>query len=217
MSYPINLNVEDKICVVLGGGHVAFRKICGLIEANARIILIAPEICSDIKNLVDINQVEWRQQNYSSGCIPNGFIFIAATNDEEVNKLAAMEAAKKNMLVNQVTNKSANFTIPSVIRQGNLTLTISTEGLSPALSKYIRLYLENQFNENFAIWLERLSKIRDEVKNKIKTVQEREQFWRNVMSDENFLLVQSGELDKAEVNICNALNSYRSKSQDGSY
>ena len=93
-------------------------------------------------------------------------------------------------------------------------LTISTDGLSPALSKLIREQLEKIFNENFAEFLKFLSEIRDKVKNKIADVHEREQFWRNIMSNENFSLVQQGEINKAEVNIQNALNSYRSKSQN---
>lgn len=217
MSYPVNLDIYDKICVVLGGGHVAFRKITGLLNANAKVIVIAPEVCDDIKKIVDDNKIEWRQQKYFSGCLPEGLIFIAAANDEKINELAANEAAKKHMLVNVVNKKITGvntFDVPSVIRKKNLMLTISTEGLSPALSKFIRQKLEKQFNDNFAEWLFRLSKIRDEVKNIIKNANTREEFWRNVMSDENFYLVQNGEIEKAEVNIKNVLDGYRCKSQN---
>ena len=219
LSYPINLDIEDKICIVLGGGHVAFRKITGLLNAGGKVIVIAPEICEEIKRLVENEQIEWRQQKYSSGCLPDGLILIAATNDSEVNQLAMTEASSKNMLVNLVnvkvqTSNAKIFTVPSVTRRNNLMLTISTEGLSPALSKCIRQHLETQFNDNFARWLERLSEIRDEVKSLIEDAGTREKFWRDVMNDENFSLAQRGELDKAEVNIRNALDSYRSKPQN---
>ena len=219
LSYPINLDIEGKVCVVLGGGHVAFRKITGLLNANGKVIVIAPEICEEIKRLVENEQIEWRQQKYSSGCLPDGLILIAATNDSEVNQLAMIEASSKNMFVNLVNVKAQmsnvkTFTVPSVIRKNNLMLTISTEGLSPALSKCIRQYLETKFNDNFARWLERLSKIREEVKFLINDAGTREKFWRDVMSNENFSLAQNGEIDKAEVNIRNALDSYRSKPQN---
>ena len=217
MSYPINLDIDGKICIVLGGGHVAFRKVKGLLNAGGKVILIAPEICEDIKKLVEDNRIEWKCQSYSSNCLPNGLILIAATDNPKINQLAALEASSKNMLVNIVNKNKLNitqFTLPSVIHKKNLTLTISTEGLSPALSKSIRQHLETQFNDNFAQWLERLSKIRDEVKHIIKDANTREEFWRNVMSNENFSLAQNGELDKAEVNIRNVLKSYRCKSQD---
>ena len=217
MSYPVNLDIYDKICVVIGGGHVAFRKITGLLNSGGKVIVIAPEVCDDIKKLSEDNKVEWRQQKYFSGCLPEGLILIAATNDEKINELAANEAAKNHMLVNIVNKKITGinaFDVPSVIRKKNLMLTISTEGLSPALSKCIRQKLETQFNDNFAEWLFKLSKIRDEVKNIIKDANAREKFWRNVMSDENYYLVQNGELEKAEVNIKNVLDGYRCKSQN---
>ena len=220
MSYPINLNIEGKICVVLGGGKVAFRKISGLLNAGGKVIVIAPEICEEIKALFERCQIEWRQQSYTKDCLPEGLLLIAATDNPTINELAAIEAAEKHMLVNMVNSSfvsaafphSSLFNVPSVIRKGKLTLAISTEGLSPALSKCIRQHLETQFNDNFARWLERLSEIRDEVKNTIKDAKTREKFWRDVMSSENFSLAQNGELNKAEVNIRNVLNSYRSKS-----
>ena len=219
LSYPINLDIEGKICIVLGGGHVAFRKINGLLNAGGKVVVIAPEVCEEIKRLVENEQIEWHQQKYSSGCLPDGLILIAATNDPEVNRLAMAEASARNMLVNLVNIEAQipnakTFTVPSVIRKNNLMLTISTDGLSPALSKCIRQHLEIQFNDNFARWLERLSAIREEVKFLIDDAGTREKFWRDVMNDENFSLAQRGELDKAEVNIRNALDSYRGKPQN---
>ncbi|MBR1859864.1 MAG: bifunctional precorrin-2 dehydrogenase/sirohydrochlorin ferrochelatase [Selenomonadaceae bacterium] len=215
MSYPINLDIKDKLCVVLGGGHVALRKINGLLNAGGKIVVIAPEICEELQQLVHDVKIEWKKQNYSIGCLPYGLIFIAATNDAEVNRMSADEATKKHMLTNIITtspNNASLFTVPSVVHCGRLMITVSTDGLSPALSKCIRKYLDNQFNENFAKWLEQLSKIRDEVKIIIKETAAREEFWQNVMSNENFYLIQNGELNKAEVNIRNALDSYRNKS-----
>ncbi len=222
MSYPINLDIEGKICVVLGGGHVALRKIKGLLNVKGKVIVNAPEVCEEIQRLVEGGYIEWRRQAYSSGCLPKGLIFIAATNDSEINQLAAKEASTKHMLVNIVNADcklpSLNtFNVPSIIRRNNLLLTISTEGLSPALSRCIRQHLETQFNDDFARWLERLSAIREEVKILISDAETREKFWREVMSSENFSLAQNGEIDKAEVNIRNALGSYRSKSQDSTY
>ena len=218
MSYPINFDVEGKTCIVIGGGHVAYRKVIGLLNANANVILIAPDICDELNSLVKVGQIEWKRQNYLYGCLPSGLILIAATDNEEVNSLAAEEAKSKHMLVNVVNKTECNdFNVPSVIRRGKLMITISTDGISPALSKMIRIHLEKQINENFVQWLERLADIRDEVKHIIKDVNKRELFWRNVMSSENFYLIQNGELDKAEVNIRNALDSYRHKSQNSTY
>lgn len=217
LSYPINLDIGGKICVVLGGGHVALRKIIGLLNAGGKVIVISSDFCEEIKHLAESEEIKLITKNYSSGCIPKGFIFIAASSDSAVNESAALEAAAKHMLVNVVNKNNLDinqFNVPSVIRRGNLTIAISTEGLSPALSKCIRQHLEEQFNDNIVKWLKQLSKIREEIKYIIKDSSTREEFWRNVMSNENFSLAQSGELDKAEVNVRNVLESYRCKSQD---
>ena len=180
MSYPINLDIEGKICVVLGGGNVALRKIKGLLAAGSKVIVIAPEICEELKQLVENNKIEWQCQKYKANHLPDGLIFIAATNDPNVNKISALEASAKHMLVNIVNINELNinqFTVPSVIRRGDLMLTISTNGKAPALSKSIRQYLEAHFKEDIH-------------------------------------LVRHGENNEAEVDILNALNSYRDKPQD---
>ena len=159
VSYPINLDIEGKVCVVLGGGKVALRKINGLLNAGGRVMVIAPEICPELKKFVEENQIDWRRQNYEAGCIPSGLIFIAATNDKEVNKLAAVEASNKNMLVNVVNKNSLDinqFAVPSVIRRDGIMLTISTNGTSPSITKSIREYLEARFEEIFSDFIKRL-------------------------------------------------------------
>ena len=64
MSYPINFDVEGKTCIVIGGGHVAYRKVIGLLNAKAHVILIAPDICNELSELIEGSRIEWKQQNY---------------------------------------------------------------------------------------------------------------------------------------------------------
>ena len=160
MRYPINLDVEGKICAVVGGGRVALRKIRGLLEAGAEVFVIAPELCDELRAIVDEDfippaqkKIIWLRQNYEHGCLPRGALMIAATNDPSVNRAAAQEALEKNMLVNVVDgsalpNNVLRFENPSTIRRGALLITVSTGGTSPALSKFVRRQLENIFPPN---------------------------------------------------------------------
>lgn len=148
MSYPINLNIEGKLCIVLGGGKVAYRKVTSLLNANAKVQIISENFCEEIKSLS--NEVELIQQSYIEGCLPNGFIFIAATNDKEINFKAAVEASNKNMLVNVVNKNDLDirqFEVPSVIRTKDFMLTISSYGHSPSLSKQLRIEFEKYLEE----------------------------------------------------------------------
>ena len=206
MSYPINLDVEGKICVVVGGGRVAHRKVLGLIEAKAKIVLIAPVLCDELKALIEPQKIIWLEQNYEYGCLPRGVLMIAATNRPSVNRLAAREAIEKKMPVNVVDGSSThgvNFEL----------LTISTGGASPALSKFMRIGLEKIFDEDFGRRLEVIESLRATVKEIIKDPEVRIEFWRQVMNEKIFSPMGSSE--ELEANIRDALDGYRTQSQDG--
>lgn len=217
MSYPINLDVEGKICVVVGGGRVAHRKVLGLLEAKAKIVLIAPELCDELKALIEPQEIIWLEQNYEYGCIPRGVLMIAATNRPSVNRLAAREAIEKKMPVNIVDGSSThglNFENPATIRRGKFLLTISTSGASPALSKFMRIEFDKIFDEDFGRRLDVIESLRATVKEIIKDPEVRIEFWRQVMNEKIFSPM--GNSEELEANIRNALDSYRAQSQDGS-
>lgn len=217
LSYPINLEVEGERCLVLGGGRVAHRKIVGLLEAGAEVIVIAPIVCEEIKRLIDQKKITRLERDYTVGCLPRGVLFIAATDNPKINRLAAIEAAEKNMLINVVDDaepieNAIRFENPSTIRRGKFLLTISTGGASPALSRFMRMELEKVFDEDFGRRLEIISRLRDEVKGLISEPNERIEFWRAVMNEKIFSPTVDSET--LEVSIRNALDSYRAQSQN---
>ena len=78
--YPVNLNIENKKCVVVGGGKVALRKISGLLAAGAKIEVIAPEVCEEILQLYEEKKITLIFEKYSAEKISDGIILIAATS-----------------------------------------------------------------------------------------------------------------------------------------
>lgn len=203
--YPINLNVENKKCVVIGGGKVAYRKICGLLDADAQVEVIAPKVCDKISELVDAGKITLIREKYSAEKISDGLILIAATDDAEVNRLAAEDARKKNFLVNVVTNFESDFTVPSKIVRGDFLLTISTGGNSPAFSKFVREMLESEFDSNFDEGLKIISELRREVKKILPNDKSRTKFWREVLTPELWQLLKSGEVDKLKKSLSSKL------------
>ena len=193
-SYPINLNVYGRRCVVIGGGKVAYRKICGLLEADAVVEVIAPKICAEIQKLFDENKISVTLEKYSADKLGGGLILIAASDDENVNARAVADGRRKNFLVDSV-NDVADFTVPSKIQRGDFLLTISTGGTSPAFSKFVREMFENEFDKNFADGLKIFAEYRQKLKKILPDVDDRINFWREVLTPEIWQLLKLGKLD----------------------
>ena len=215
--YPLNLDIKEKSCVVVGGGKVAFRKIRGLLAAGANVKVIAPEICAGVEELFQRGKISLLRKNFSPDMLGDEIILIAATNNPEVNRQAAAAAQAKKILVNVVEGAVGNFNVPSKIRRGDLLLTISTSGKSPAFSKFIREMLELELGENFGAGLELIARCREKVKEISSDSQARKNFWEEFLTEEIWELLKFGLLDELEDKINYALESFGLESQDGTY
>ena len=92
--YPINLNIKDKKCVVIGGGIIATRKIKSLLVAQAQVLVISPQVTSIIQTLIDNQKINYIARDYQAGDIKGCFLVICATNNKAVNKMIAEEAER---------------------------------------------------------------------------------------------------------------------------
>ncbi|MBQ3442063.1 MAG: bifunctional precorrin-2 dehydrogenase/sirohydrochlorin ferrochelatase [Selenomonadaceae bacterium] len=210
--YPINLDIDGKACVVIGGGEVALRKIRGLLAAGAVVKVIAPEVCAEVEELARRGEIFLTREKFSEDMLDNELILIAATDNPEVNRRAAQA---KNILVNVVEGAGGNFNVPSTIRRGELLLTISTGANSPAFSKFIRQMLEAELDENFGEGLKIISRWRRELKRLLPNHTQRKIFWQRVLTQEMWQLLKQGQLNELEDKINHALESFRLESQDG--
>lgn len=214
--YPINLDVAGKPCVVVGGGKVALRKILGLLEAGARVNVIAPEICAGVAELVKLKIISWTQARFSADLLGDELILIAATDSKEVNRQACEAAQARKILVNAVNIEGGNFYVPSTLRRDELLLTVSTGTHSPAFARFIRQMLEEEIDERFSAGLEIMSARRREVKRLLPNHAEREIFWQEVLNRETWELLRRGKFKELEEQINHALESFGLKSHDGS-
>ncbi|MGR3219503.1 MAG: precorrin-2 dehydrogenase/sirohydrochlorin ferrochelatase family protein [Candidatus Anammoxibacter sp.] len=172
--YPIYLNINARKCVVIGGGEVAYRKACGLQEAGGEVVVVSPEFC---RQLSEKDVFTLKKKLYEESDIDGAAIVVASTNDEDVNKRVYNDATKRNVPVNVVDQPHfCSFIVPSIIRRGDLCVSISTGGTGPALAKNIRIELEEQFGYEYADFTQLLSSMRQVVlstitdENKRKTI-----------------------------------------------
>ncbi len=193
--YPINLNVNNKLCVVIGGGNVARRKIESLLEAGAQVKVVSSEFGVRSSEFMNLEIVE---RPYRYGDLVGAFLAIAATDDEEVNKQIAQEAKEQNVLLNVVdVPQLSDFYVPSVVRRGDLAISISTSGKYPALSKKLRKELEAQFEVEYGQYLEILGQARNKVISKFADVNKRKEVLQEVLEMPLIELVKQGKTEEA--------------------
>ncbi|MBQ7453676.1 MAG: bifunctional precorrin-2 dehydrogenase/sirohydrochlorin ferrochelatase [Selenomonadaceae bacterium] len=213
--YPINLDVVGKRCVVVGGGEVALRKIRALLEAGAVVKVIAPKICAGVDELFRRGEIFLTRENFSPDMLDDELLLIAATDNPEINQRAAQSAQAKKILANVVDGAGGNFFVPSRIRRGDLLLTISTGANSPAFSKFLRLMLEEELDENFGAGLELIARKRQEVKQLLPNSKARQNFWQRILTAQTWQLLRNGQLDDLEAKINHALENFGTQSHDG--
>ena len=159
--YPINLNIAGQLCVVIGGGTVSTRKITSLLLCDARVRVISPEVSPEIKQLIDKNNLEWVPRGFMTGDLQEAILAFALTDNPEVQHQIATEAKKLGIPINIADNPEAcTFQIPATIRQGELLITISTGGGSPALAATIRKELELRYGSEYGELVKLLTEIR---------------------------------------------------------
>lgn len=182
--YPAFLNLKDKKAVVIGGGRVAERKVRTLIQAGASVTVISPALTANLKRLLDKKQIEYIKKNYEKGDVKNAFMVIAATSFAQINTQAAHDA---KFLINVVdTPAEGNFIAPSIVKRGPLTIAISTEGSSPALSKSIRKELEKLYGKEFELYLKFVGSLRRKTLKHTKDPKKRERFLKSLASEKIF-------------------------------
>lgn len=208
--YPINLILDNKSCVVLGGGHVALRKVKGLLDAKAKVTVISPEIVAELAKLVEEKRIIWQKKCYEQGDLDDFTLAICAIGNEKINVEVQREAKQKKVILNVVDRlEFCDFALPAKIRRGDLLVTFSTNGKSPALAKYLRCKMEREFDETYAKWLDRLVQLRKEAIETLPTSDDREIFWRSALSDDVMELVKNKKYDEAEASIRDAISSFR--------
>ncbi|TZE81813.1 precorrin-2 dehydrogenase/sirohydrochlorin ferrochelatase family protein [Calorimonas adulescens] len=192
--YPIMLNIKNKKCLVVGGGKVALRKILSFVEGEALITVISPSFDEEIIKLAAKEKVELIRREYQQGDVRGFFVAIAATDDEKVNKLVASDGEKYNMLVNVVDDKDlSSFIVPSIVRRGDLIISISTSGKSPLFSRMIKEKLESIFNADYEKLLQKLYQKRIELKDKGFTEEEKMAIYKEFIEKSGLLEINGDE------------------------
>ncbi len=162
--YPINLDVCDWLCLVVGGGVVASRKIESLRPCGARIRVVSPVVITRIEELADEGSVDWKQREYLPTDVEGAKLVFAATDNPDLQKQIVADATAEGVLVNVIDiPESCTFQVPASFRRGALLFTVATGGGSPALAASIRKELEMLYGAEYEILVALMAELRSEI------------------------------------------------------
>lgn len=151
------MNLSGRRCVVVGGGAVANRKARKLLQAQAEVVVISPEVKPELESMA----VEVHRRPYREGDLESAYLAFTATNSREVNAAVAREARERGVPINVADNPAeGDFALPSTLRRGRLQISVSTGGASPTLARRVRSALEEAFGPEWSGVVEEFEKRR---------------------------------------------------------
>lgn len=148
--YPLLLNLAGKLCVVIGAGEVAGRRVRSLLGADAVIRVVAPKANQDIRKLAEAGTIAWIAGEYTPSYLDGAFLAMTAADKRGVNELVAQDCAARGIMLCRADSPAdGDFITPAVVSRGELTIAISTGGASPTLTAVMREDLQSQFGADW--------------------------------------------------------------------
>lgn len=136
--YPLMVNLARKRIVVIGGGMIAERKVTSLIQTKADVMIVSPSLTKRLRALVHMNRLTWYKRRFHPEDVIGAFFVIAATNERIVNERVIASCPNTTLTLNVSDGKCGNVMMPAVMKQGKLTVAVSTNGTSPIVAKKVR-------------------------------------------------------------------------------
>ncbi len=197
--YPIFLiGLGAKRCVVVGGGPEAERKVEGLLDSSAMVTVISAELSDRLHGWADAGTIAWVPRAYQPGDLQDAFLVIATTDEPQTNTDIWHEAQTVGALLNVVDDPArSTFIAGSVVRQGPLTLAISTSGCAPTLAVQLRQQLAREFGPEYAAFLDLMRELRAPLAARYPDVQQRRALWAMLLESDLLELLRAGQPDLA--------------------
>jgi len=198
-GYPVFLiGLADKRCVVIGGGSEGERKVAGLLECDAAVTVISADLTAQLRLWSEGGTITWLPRSYQSGDLQGAYLAIVTDSSPTMRAAIYHEAETEHVLLNVEDDAShSNFTTGAVMRQGALTIAISTSGCAPALAVRLRQQFESTFGPEYALFLDWLRAVRAPLAARYPNFSERRARWYALVDSEILSWLQQGRVDLA--------------------
>ena len=202
-GYPVFLiGLSDKRCVVLGGASEAQRKVEGLLDCDAAVTVISAESTEQLSAWAEEGIIVWHKREYQPGDLKDAFLVIATSDNPQTSALIWEEAQVEGTLINVVDDvPHCNFIAGSVVRQGPLTIAISTSGLAPVLAVRLRQRLQGELGPEYAAFLEMMGALREPMATRYPDFQARRKRWYALVDSDIIELLREGRPDLARQRV----------------
>jgi siroheme synthase-like protein len=173
------LDLRQRDCLVVGGGRVAAEKIAGLLDCEARVTVVAPEIDAQVRAL-PADRIERR---FEPQDVEGRLLVVAATDDRTVNRAVSEAARERNVLCNVADDPElCSFILPAIVRRDPILVGVSTGGASPALAQRLRRDIGNLVGPEHVCLARRLEALRPWAKRTLPTYEARRDFFQALVA-----------------------------------
>lgn len=211
-GYPVFLDLEDQPCVVFGGNGMAEEKARGLVEAGARLTVVSAELDPSFGPLIASAHCQWIARDYQPGDLRGCFLAVSA-GDRQYNAAIWAEGQRENVIVNCLDDPPhCRYIYPSIHRQGDLVVALSTTGRCPALAVRLRQRLAEQLGTEYSTFLEIVSKFRDRLAAMVPDFATRKAIWYQLVDSSAIELLRHGKRPQAEAALESILQQAAQKS-----
>ena len=209
--FPISLKLQQQPCLIVGGGHIAYRKALLLHKAGACISVISPEIDAQLLEIVTVTQGQYIAAPFNPESSLRAYrLVIAATDNADVNRQVFEACEAENVLVNSVDDPPhCRFMVPAIIDRSPLVISVASNGTSPVLSRQIRTQLESTIPHGMGKLAAFSGQWRSRVKAKISNPDERRIFWEDLYASPLKEQVFNDNIAVADQLIEQALNAWQ--------
>lgn len=214
MDYlPVFFKITGQPCLVVGGGHIAKRKVNLLLKAGASVTVIAPEVLPELKAQILASDGQVVEQAYQSSFLSNQRLVIAATDDQILNQQVFDDCEQQKIAVNVVDAPDlCRFIFPSIIDRSPIVVAISSSGQSPVLARLLRTRLESIIPAAYGQLAAFVGSFRKQVQTVLPDTSVRRAFWERELQGIFAELVYNGRLDAAKTHLEQALSQQQQPS-----
>ncbi len=172
--FPFFVDIEEQNCLIVGGGIVALRKVEVLLPYGPDMTVISPEFVPELRMLAETSSVRLEERAFSMEDLTGRDFVIAATDDPELNRQISLTCKKDRIPVNVVDVKDeCSFIFPSIVRDGDIVIGISSGGKSPAVTQYLKKQIRKGIPDGYGQLVRQLGEYRDFVKQRVEDVNQR--------------------------------------------